>query len=670
MYNVSDEFKQAIKSNSRKFRWRGEIATVLGTVIPFDDNEIIKGSGYINRKCCSGSDIELGSVIAAECGITLLTNIDRYSLDGGTISFFFSVELMDGTYEEIPMGIFDISEANRNIKTIEIKGYDYMLRFEKSFDSTLTNGYPYDLLSFACDQCGVEMAQTQSDIESFSNGEFLLGIYSENDIETYRDLIYYTCQVLGAFAAIDRNGKLMIKQYSDTAVDTIAQDKRFSSSVSDFITRYTAVSSTNQITQIAEYTSLDPDDGLTMNLGINPLLQYGIDETRQLILSNILNQISIINYVPFDTTIIGNPAYDLGDVIALTGGQADGHIAAITSINTKINGKQTIKCVGKNPKLSEGKSKNDKNIAGLISQIQTKEFVFYSYTNSQVYKVKNADETIISIEFTSNTDTYAQFLAQILVNISCAECEESKEITLQNDESDPVSYIMNENIKQKAIAVITYKLNGEIIETYVPQETFDEGMHIIALYYPFSNVKAGSLYTFMVSMNISNGEAVIDDGQIQASVFGQGLLGAEAWDGTITIDEKFDGISTYKNRRASLSHFKDQTTVLPDYPSCGSFMDSYQIIQTNRSRVSFADMYDHVGTSELVRTFTLNTMELFRGIYDSRYVIINSNNEYALNGEYLYKGSSVEIDAGSLNMVEIDTDIFNTITSVEETKNG
>ena len=81
-------------------------------------------------------------------------------------------------------------------------------------------------------------------------------------------------------------------------------------------------------------------------------------------------------------------------------------------------------------------------------------------------------------------------------------------------------------------------------------------------------------------------------------------------------------------------------------------------------------MYDHVGTSELVRTFTLNTMELFRGIYDSRYVIINSNNEYALNGEYLYKGSSVEIDAGSLDMVEIDTDIFNTITSVEETKNG
>lgn len=30
----------------------------------------------------------------------------------------------------------------------------------------------------------------------------------------------------------------------------------------------------------------------------------------------------------------------------------------------KIGGRQTIKCVGKNPKLSQAKSKNDKNISG------------------------------------------------------------------------------------------------------------------------------------------------------------------------------------------------------------------------------------------------------------------------------------------------------------------
>ena len=55
---------------------------------------------------------------------------------------------------------------------------------------------------------------------------------------------------------------------------------RFTSSFSDFITRYTAVSSTNMKTETAEYYHLDPDDGLTMNLGVNPLLQFGLKETR------------------------------------------------------------------------------------------------------------------------------------------------------------------------------------------------------------------------------------------------------------------------------------------------------------------------------------------------------------------------------------------------------
>lgn len=51
----------------------------------------------------------------------------------------------------------------------------------------------------------------------------------------------------------------------------VEQRHRLSSSFSDFITRYTAVSSTNKQTQIAEYYALDPDNGLTMNLGVNPL---------------------------------------------------------------------------------------------------------------------------------------------------------------------------------------------------------------------------------------------------------------------------------------------------------------------------------------------------------------------------------------------------------------
>ena len=41
------------------------------------------------------------------------------------------------------------------------------------------------------------------------------------------------------------------------------------------------MSSTNKQTQIVEYYALDSDNGLTMNLGVNPLLQFGLEETRE-----------------------------------------------------------------------------------------------------------------------------------------------------------------------------------------------------------------------------------------------------------------------------------------------------------------------------------------------------------------------------------------------------
>ncbi len=178
------------------------------------------------------------------------------------------------------------------------------------------------------------------------NGDTGLSIYTDNDIETYRDVLYYVGQVLGGFFCINREGQLELRKYGNTSVMTVAGRHRFSSSFSDFITRYTAVSSTNMRTEIAEYYHLDPDDGLTMNLGENPLLQFGLEETRSELCENILADISVIDYVPFDSDTIGNPALDIGDVLTFVGGQADeNQISTITSNQVKIYGKQTLKYI-------------------------------------------------------------------------------------------------------------------------------------------------------------------------------------------------------------------------------------------------------------------------------------------------------------------------------------
>lgn len=662
MYQVSDAYKKAIKENARKFLWSGEIIRSDGTKIRFADKDIVKGSGYINRKCCADSEIELGSVYAAECGITLLTDIDRYSLDKATISFTFSLKLEDGSFEDVPMGVFDITEANRNIRTLEIKGYDAMLRFDRAFSSTLTGGTAFDLLSFACDECKVKLKHTKNEIEEMPNGKEILGIYSENDIETYRDLIYYVAQALAGFAVINRNGELEICHYTDNSVDEISVEERFASSISDFITRYTAISSTNVQTQTSEYMPLEVDDGLTLNLGPNPLLQYGLEETRKNVLTNILNQIVSIDYVPFDSTTISNPALDIGDVIRLTGGQADGHITAITSIDTKINGRQTLKCVGKNPRLSEGKSKNEKNLIGLMNQIKTKDVVFYAYTNSRKYTVSGAETVIASIEFTASTDTYAQFLAQILLEVTSDDEDRLIQVTRDNEEE---SYAVKFSSKRDVNVIFRYYLNGLLIESYMPQERLSEGKHTMALYYPFASVTGGQLYTFNVTLTADSGEVSIDKEQVQGSVFGQGLLATAAWDGKLDAEDAYNVIHVESINTSVHGFFGNVSIMKPEVISNPTETSMQPIIISSISP-SFTSFYGRSEFVQIIKSFTIGPNELNKGDYDEKYVKVSSNNEYMLNDTYQFAGTAEAIDDGYLESVSIDTDEYETIESVGE----
>lgn len=79
-------------------------------------------------------------VYSAEMGITLLSNIDRYTLEEALVELTYHLRISrsrdsadldevydqtvesDGIYEAIPMGVFEVSEANRTVKYLELKG--------------------------------------------------------------------------------------------------------------------------------------------------------------------------------------------------------------------------------------------------------------------------------------------------------------------------------------------------------------------------------------------------------------------------------------------------------------------------------------------------------------------------------------------------------------------
>ena len=580
MYPVSEAFLRAVQENTRRYYWTGRITIKSGAVYLFGYEDIVKGSGYVSAQCCGSAEIELGTVYAAEMGVTLFSQIDRYTLDGARVELSYHLRVADGSFEEVPMGIFEVSEANRRLHCLELKAYDYMLRFEKSFNGFESVGNAWAFLELCCKACGVEMENTRAEIEGMPNGRELLSIYPENDIGTYRDVLFFVGQVLGGFFCINRRGRLELRKYGAEPVMEVQGRHRFSSSFSDFITRYTAVSSTNLRTQTAEYYALDTDDGLTMNLGVNPLLQFGLEETRRQLCGNILADLSVVNYVPFDSSTIGNPALDLGDVLTFSGGQADGEqMTCITSFQCRIGGRQSLKCVGKNPRLAQAKSKNDKNISGLLNQIEAGKVGIHTFTNASAYTVAEDNVRIISIEFAAKEETHVQFFGQAVVDVRAAQEERtasasgsivvpipaaeagagsgetvgtsdggmaagavfsagddngtggSTDITVEVEL--PVTWTED----GKAVAYVTYEFNDSEILAHCPAETWGSGKHILSLYYPIDNLVPNITNTFNVYLRMENGTGEIGTGGCIASISGQGMAAAAAWDGTVTVEE-------------------------------------------------------------------------------------------------------------------------------------
>lgn len=554
MYPVSEAFLQAVQENTRRFFWTGRITTKAGAVHVFGNEDIVKGSGYISGQCCGSTEIEIGTVYAAEMGITLFSEIDRYTLEDAKVELFYHLRLGNGSFEEVPMGIFEVSEANRTLHCLEIKAYDYMLRFERNFNGFETVGNAYAFLALCCKACDVELAHTQAEIEAMPNGAELLSVYMENDIETYRDVLFYVGQVLGGFFCINREGKLELRKYGNVPVMTVSQRQRFSSSFSDFITRYTAISSTNVKTQTAEYYALETDDGLTMNLGVNPLLQFGLEETRKALLENILSDLSIICYVPFDSDTIGNPALDMGDVLVFSGGHADEtQLACVTGYQIKINGKHSLKCVGKNPRMAQAKSKNDKNLSGLLNQIEAGKIGIHTFTNASAYTLNETDVKIISIEFAAAEETHVQFFAIVLVDVTAnaviqaGTAKGTVVIPVPSVDEAGTETTVNVSVEAelpvtvpadgRAVARVMYVFNDEEILTHYPAETWGSGKHVLPLYYPIEELIPNFTNTFQVFLRLEGGSGQIDTGGCIASISGQGMAAAPAWDGKIVLED-------------------------------------------------------------------------------------------------------------------------------------
>lgn len=509
MHPVSQAFITALKKPYRVEHVRGTVGNVS-----FDDDNIVSLT-YSNR-CSDSNDVVLGYAYIGQIQATF-TNlaITRGSWRGKQITLEYGLELADESTEWIPIGVFDITSAEWTDISINITASDCIAKLDKTFSIGSTTGFVYDLAMLIATGTGLTFDRSQEEIEALPNGSELLGLFPESDIETYRDFGSWLAQVVGGFLTASRTGSLTMRSYSEsqTVIELNEDDRILGSVFSDYMTQYSGVSIVNISQKTTSYYPSQSGVGSVINLGSNPLLQYGTELTHDQQLYTLAEVASGIQYIPFNISILNCPVFDLGDIIECTGGIAGNETlrCCIMGIDWTFKHTTNLQGFGADPSLTSGKSKTDKELAGLASQAKENELITYTFVNSQSLTLGELEEvSILKIRFTTITPKILDFWAELQLDTSF--------------ESDP------DLIKVKA----RYYVDDTLITERQPITTWNnEGLHLMHLMNWFEALEGNSVHELEITLTFEKGSCEISPFFIYASLKGQGLAAADSWDGYI-----------------------------------------------------------------------------------------------------------------------------------------
>ncbi len=542
MYEVSADYLAAFRLPVHQKKIRGTVGSVNVT-----QNNISSGTMLIHNQCGESADIKLGAVYIGTMECTFLNNtgIGRYSWKGKRVTLEEGL-LVGSSYIYVPKGTWTIAEAEWNKDGVSVTAYDNMKKFVRPFPYTaISASSPIDILQMFCDDCHVENGM--DNLNNFCNGNSIIHMTDQGDIETYQDALYWLAQALCAFATIDRTGKLVLRRFVSDTVDTVQNTARYnSSSFTDYSTKYTGVSVVNMSDNTTKYYAAETDDGSTINLGANPFLQGA---TKNTLMRNILAEIQQIQYVPFSASMLDGAFYDLGDVIEHKSG-----IAGQTSkcmlmyFDDTYNSRFEMRGFGADPGLSNAQSKADKKIQGLLTSADKNEYRDYEQKNlGRITIGNNQEERILMARLASNNATKVlihleinlvsaatEITDKVDVDVAAEQDETTHAITASGEAegSDIFSLVSNKTTK----GIIRYIVNSEETE-FKPAEQWLDGNHVLHLMY-VQPLMQGIITQFEVYMKALGGTIEIPVSGLWFYGSGRGLVGDGGWDGSIEAQEE------------------------------------------------------------------------------------------------------------------------------------
>lgn len=559
MQSHSAAFDTAMKKSQRVEYLRGTVGTVS-----FDSRNILSAS-YSNA-CTDTKDVKFGSARIGQLTITFNgLSIAWNAWRGKTITLEYGLQLADRSVEYIPVGVFKIAKAEHKDTGVTVTAYDCLAELDIPFNVNTTYGKIYDFLELASLMTGVPNGRTSRECSSLPNGTETLGLYPQNDITTVRDFTSWIASTVGGFVTAGRNGELLIKSFSECAVvDTFQSRHRVVGSVfSDYATNYDGINIQNAEGDIQYYSSEYSTGGVSISLGQNPFLQYGVEETKTRQRTALAEVAHGIAYTPFNIAILNCPVYDLGDLVVCEGGVAEGSLTCcVMGIEWTFKNTTTLKGFGSDPNLTSGKTATDRALTGALSKTKENEIVIHTFVNSESHTlVDEVPQTILSIDFATVKSTTVTM---------------NHEINLDLTLSDPTA------------TVTAYYYLDDVLEYYEPVETYGlGGKHLLSLMYFLEHLAGGTRHEWKVKLEVSGGTATIDVGDVHAWLQGQGLVALESFDGDIELEDTF----TPYVRGKSLVGIGENISLTTQMPIRITVSDSFTPYVRGRSLVGLSDTY-------------------------------------------------------------------------------
>lgn len=339
MYEVTQAYRTAIDGGAIE-HIKGTITFASGDTlsIPDEANGIyIEGDPQTETRCVESEDTFMfGQLYIGSVELTIrLPGASQSMFTGAELSLDFGVDVAGSEEPEwVPLGVWDIASAERGAADKwDIRGLDRLNRLRGDFNiDTVGRCYLEYSMRIITERTGVEFAQTAAQIAA------LAGVYPENFYgiyypQTYWDEVQMIAQVVGGFAFVNRSGEIEFRKFGTSPVLTIHGDRRYNIRLAE---RPYSVAGIRYTDRYGKTSEVSAESGVaTLAFSANRFISDTSDnypEWYQSYLTNILSGLGQSWYAG-EVDYYGDPALDLGDMIALEAG-----VVGETPVNFLITG--------------------------------------------------------------------------------------------------------------------------------------------------------------------------------------------------------------------------------------------------------------------------------------------------------------------------------------------